>query len=94
MNVIVSVPKLNIAEHQSPSAIQMDCLLIGAEVSFRMAHSQSALGAFRSTWPIQDALFGGLGGLRCTDGFNAAYKSVFNPADALVENGIPNVTPT
>ena len=69
MNVIVSASKLSKAEHQSPSAIQMNCLLIGAEVSFRMAHSQSALGAFRSTLPIQDALFGSLGSLRCTDGW-------------------------
>ena len=49
MNVIVSAPKLSKAEHKSPSEIQMDCLLIGLEVSFRMAHSQSALGAFHST---------------------------------------------
>ena len=34
MNVIVSAPKLSKAEHQSPSEIQMDCLLIGPEVSF------------------------------------------------------------
>ena len=68
MNVIVSAPKLSKAEHQSPSEIQMDCLLIGPEVSFRMAHSQSSLGAFHSTWQIQDALFGGLGSLRRTDG--------------------------
>ena len=68
MNVIVSAPKLSRAEHQSPSDVQMACLLIGPEVSFRMAHSQRSLGACHSTWPIQDALFGRLGSLRRTDG--------------------------
>ena len=54
-----------------------------------MAHSQSSLESFHSIGRSQDALFGGLDGLQCTDGnFNAAYKSVINPADALVENGI------
>jgi hypothetical protein len=88
MNVIFTAPKLSKAEQQSPSDIQMACLRIGPEVSFRMAHSQRSLRTFHSIYRIQDALFEGLEGLRCTDGnFNAAYKSVINPADALVENG-------